>query len=193
MEGALVVSSPVIQSMLNKFIQNLILKQISLLMARQAAIEVSVAPTVSVPIWGWVIGGIVVASLAIALAIEIDNLNQVKAEVQSGNLDNLPREIKIEAIKELEKIKQKAKEEEEEKKKNEQEKHLPWTELTPYRNKTRTGISSHSKKYYYEKDFSHDDTEVYKKICNKGIHVGSCSKNGGIINKLPVKGRTIDL
>ena len=47
--------------------------------------------------------------------------------------------------------------------------------------------------YYYEKDYTHKDVEVYKKYGGKGEHQGSVSMEGGPIHKPPVKGRTIDL
>ena len=71
--------------------------------------------------------------------------------------------------------------------------HSPWDQLQPYQGKVRRGTSSKGKTYYYQKDMTHNDVEVYKLFGSTGYHIGSVSLAGGPIIKGPVKGRTIDL
>ena len=81
--------------------------------------------------------------------------------------------------------------------------HKAWSDLSPYREKTRRGVTyklyksgrteDTKNEFYYQRDFTHEDTEVYKKAGSKGIHMGSVARNGGPIIKPPVPGRTIDL
>lgn len=73
------------------------------------------------------------------------------------------------------------------------EEHLAWCSLSSYRGKTKTGNTNKGNTYYYEKDHTHTDIEVYKKHGSKGIHIGSVQLNGGKIYKYAVNGRTIDL
>ena len=71
--------------------------------------------------------------------------------------------------------------------------HLPWTSLASYRGAIKRGITNKGNEYYYQKDFTHEDTEVYKKMGSKGVHIGSVSRLGGAITKPAVSGRTINL
>lgn len=41
------------------------------------------------------------------------------------------------------------------------------------------GVTSKNNVYYYEKDYTHGDVEVYQKFGSKGLHVGSVSMQGG--------------
>lgn len=73
------------------------------------------------------------------------------------------------------------------------ENHLPWGSLESYRGSIKRGKTDKGNTYYYEKDYTHIDVEVYKKMGSKGVHIGSVRMTGGKIYKPPVPGRTIDL
>ena len=57
--------------------------------------------------------------------------------------------------------------------------HQAWSNLSSYRGKTKKGVTSKNNVYYYEKDYTHGDVEVYQKFGSRGLHVGSVSMQGG--------------
>ena len=71
--------------------------------------------------------------------------------------------------------------------------HLPWAQLESYRGSIKRGTTNKKNTYYYQKDYTHIDVEVYKKYGSKGVHIGSVLMTGGKIYKPAVNGRTIDL
>ena len=84
-----------------------------------------------------------------------------------------------------------------------EELHNAWRNLMNYKNGRkgvtykiwrRSGETKDTKnEYYYEKDYTHGDVEVYKIFGSKGIHIGCTSILGGYLTKPPVHGRTVNL
>jgi hypothetical protein len=75
----------------------------------------------------------------------------------------------------------------------EEEIHNSWYDLSHYSRKTKRGYTNKDNLYYYEKDYTNKDMEIYRKIGSKGIHLGSCRLSGGKQTKPAIPGRTIDL
>ena len=81
--------------------------------------------------------------------------------------------------------------------------HKAWKEMesykkgkigVTYKRGTRSGRTKDTKnKFYYEKDHTHGDMEIYKIDGPKGIHIGCTSMSGGLMTKPAVKGRTVNL
>ena len=77
--------------------------------------------------------------------------------------------------------------------KGEEEIHKAWDGLKPFLKKTRKGETNLGNTYYYERDHTHGDIEVYRKQGSKGKHIGSVRMEGGKLYKPAVVGRSIRL
>lgn len=159
-------------------------KQLVILLGKQAAQKTLAAATSFIPYIN-VIGWTLTAYSGIVLLRKIAELIEMKKAVEKGDFSLVPKTIVDTVTAEAQKKYKNVEEE---------DLHRPWCDLDRYRDKTRTGLTTVKKnRYYYEKDYTHIDVEVYKKMGSKGVHCGSVPIIGGKIYKPPVPGRTINL
>ena len=151
---------------------------------------------VTVKVAGYVLTGVTVLKLICSL---IEYLNKG----QTGSLTEEQRRLLAEVEAKVKEDMKKKEDNDDEDGEKPEELHKAWRYLINYKNGRkgvtykiwrRSGKTKDTKnEYYYEKDYTHGDVEVYKIVGSKGIHIGCISMEGGHLTKPPVKGRTVNL
>ena len=190
MEAVIVtgVISQTTSSLIRQFLIQEIERRIAILAAQEIAKELV---TVWIPIIGWVLTGISVVYVAKSISEMLSMIESVK----KGDTSKIPKEILQKAKENALEVSSRNKDRDDG---DDDEKHLPWEELEPYNKKgkkIKTGKTNKNREYFYERDFFHNDVEVYKRgrTPKEGIHVGSIRMEGGKIYKDAVPNRKIEL